>query len=483
MYRRSVLLASLSSLFTLCLLGVLEPGRVLAQRGQVDPGIELPRDESADNLTKKFNSKEFRDAWNALLEGKEKPEGKKNLEIIDTAAQWLVYRVTWRSYLEPTKSNAPTIVTVHRDFNNDLVKALKANNAQFLDVFAKHVMKHINEVFKNGRLRPRVNAAMLMERLCQTGRPEMVIEMVRILKSNQPDYIKLYALKGLRELLERQPPVPTDAQERAKRDAFYLPAVNELISYIQKRPDIPKDATPEEKDRISSVTVYLRREAIRALASARMPAVAVDIKTKKVEGPVAYALLKVLTGEGMNPAPSLSEKVEAAAGLALLRMDPDSSYKNDLALYLITQFIAQEFAPAYNEDWARTGTSERTPKTKKKKGEKEEENKEPTEGRRVRAELWKVHAARLKYGLMQMKDTTPDAKTKKNAEEVWKYVESNLFGPSNVLSVDLTTKLRKMDSGAIDTLRKMLDRLKPNQSMIFKGIDSLQLKLGGGEER
>jgi hypothetical protein len=478
MYRRFVWFGSVAALLALFLLAGVGIGRVCAQ-GRDDSGKnDLPEGEGAEGVKKKWKDKAVQTSWNALRQGKEKPDEKKDKEVIDTAAQWYVYRVTWSEYVGQTSPTAQnSIPNVHRDFDRILNELGKNKDTEkLLGLFSRQAMVHINEVLKNGRLRSRINAGVLMHRLAQAGRQELIPDVVAILKGQQPDYIKLYALKSLRELLERQPPVPTDPQDRKKWEGFYRPAIEELIAWVERSPAIPKDATEEEKKRINEVAQYLRREAIRALAQARVPAVSFDGNGKKVEGPVAYVLLKVLAGDGMSPAPSLSEKVEAAVGLCQVRADPGVPYRSDLALYLVGRFIAKEFARAYNDDQPRFASTD-LPDKKPKKGRKEEDTG-PSEPRQVRAEPWKIHQARLFNGLKEMENATANATAKNNIRKVTNQL-GTILAAAKFEASPKSWKL--MDSGAIDTLANLVNSLKPTDTVVFTGVKEFQVKLDSAE--
>jgi hypothetical protein len=465
MHRLVVRFGSIGVFCGLCLVAL---GGVTAQ----ETGVTLPKDTGVEDLKNKVDAKDFRTTFGDLVNAKEQPT-KKHDELIDTAAQWFVYRVTWDKGLLRTKMGQLTIRNVLDEFDRrmgDIIRTgEKADNNKFAAKFAARLMHHLKEVFKQGPIQSRIYAGVMMQRLAQTGRQELIPAMTEILSSKEPSYppyVQIYALKGLKELFERQ---PTGAAERKQRAGDYKAAVAALIELVETTPKMPKQADTAEQQRIRDVKRYFRREAIRALAQVRMPAMAVDGASKKVEGPVAHVLMRVLTGEDMNPSPWLSEKVEAAVGLCSMRPEPGSLYQSDLALFLVTQFIVKEFSPAYNKDFDRFQDIEVYPKPKPvPRGQRGPIKKE---SRIIRAEPWKIHRERLMHALTLLEAAVPDAAAKKKVNNVYKHVNI-LLGP--VLTVRLQIKQEE-----IDGLEKMVPTLKPASGVVYRGIDEYKIKVGG----
>src|SRR5262249_6182748 len=141
---------------------------------------------------------------------------------------------------------------------------------------------------------------------------------------------------------------------------------------------------------------YLRREAIKTLADAQNPAVAVNKKDNKVvmvEGVVVVPLLKILAGE-TDPPPSLTEKYEAAMGV--LGFKDLLDYQPDVGYYLAGQALT-DYVDAYRKDYAGFGGGKAT---------------------RPPALPWKYNADRLDKVVKDLAKGSPAAKELANALEV-----------------------------------------------------------------
>src|SRR5207249_725537 len=100
---------------------------------------------------------------------------------------------------------------------------------------------------------------------------------------------------------------------QAKRKESDLKRVNSLLNFLTRK--TPQNVTPDAER-------FLRRQAIRSLAQTEAPAVEID-KTNKINGPVAYGLLRALARnkEALNPPPTLNDRLEAAIGICMLRFN------------------------------------------------------------------------------------------------------------------------------------------------------------------
>src|SRR5262249_35198422 len=125
-------------------------------------------------------------------------------------------------------------------------------------------------------------------------------------------------------------------QAQSKRN---IARVKALVDFIDRKPN-DETATTEAHH-------YLRREALRTLALAGIPAVEFDIKAGKIEGLAVLGLLHGLApaGKGASKTPStplewiiLTERLEAAIGVCQLqfdsKVDPQSLYQHELGVYL-----------------------------------------------------------------------------------------------------------------------------------------------------
>src|ERR1051325_1936850 len=59
-----------------------------------DAKIMLPRG-GQEKLTNDFNSAKHREAWKVLVTAERTYSPERDKDVIDTSAQWFVYRLTW----------------------------------------------------------------------------------------------------------------------------------------------------------------------------------------------------------------------------------------------------------------------------------------------------------------------------------------------------------------------------------------------------
>jgi hypothetical protein len=472
--KRSVFDRFFAATVALVLAGGIPPAKVHAQVG--DPGEVLPADTGTAELQTAFKSKAINEAFNAFVAGSEQLNEKsaKDRKVVDIAAQWFAYRLTWEDYLSETKRTSEKYLpNVHVRLDGvlrSMTSATKSDNSKFRALFSRELAKRIKEVMEKGKLRSKVNAGVMLQRLAQTGEQGLVEDMVDVLESPKyRDIVKLYAIKGLKELLERQPSLPQAPAAREAHIARYGKAVKLLIPYIEKNPEIPKTASPSEKQRIEDVHRYFRREAIRALAQFRLPALSIDAANKKIDGPVAYWLLKVVANDGLAPTASLSEQVEAAYGLFLLRSER-TPFQSDLATYAAGRFFEKVMAVKYNADWQRAVRVTTTPK---KKGEKRDKTVRSTEPIPVREEPWTLHAARLDHAIGEQLSLTNGASKKKLTDMHGK--ATLIFTPMRVPFTAKNPPAKAVPAEDITQLGTLLDGIKPAQLSAYLGFDGFNI--------
>jgi hypothetical protein len=190
----------------------------------------------------------------------------------------------------------------------------------------------------------RVNGARILARLAEVGQEEVADLLAETVKDpKQLDGVKYYAMKGIKELLNHAgQPKATVFQGKVgkEREARCIAAVGEMINRkVVASDDLPR----EEKEGLRVV----QREAIRALAQNRRPAVT-DDKGAIVESP-ALALLRAARSDGVMPEPRTDARVDAAAGVARMSPKTFEAYQADYAAYQLGWFVA-EFAQATNNE-------------------------------------------------------------------------------------------------------------------------------------
>jgi hypothetical protein len=451
------------------------PATVKAQGA--DTGEVLPRDEGTDKLAKSWDAVKKGKTWDAFISGETQPNDKdaNDLKVIDLAAQWYAYRLTWDDYQSEIKPGSPkSLLYIQDELKrklNDIKKSgEKADNKKFAGLFARQLAKRLKEVMEKGNLRARVNGGVMFETLAKSGLPGLVPDMVEVLENAKyPEYVKLYAIKGLKDLLEQDPPVAATPATRKAFAGKYGKAVDLLSAYIEKSPEVPKNASPAEKKRIEDVHRYFRREAIRALAWVRLPALEINLQTKKIEGPVGYWLLKVVADD-VTPKASLSEKVEAAFGLFLMRVE-GSPFNYDLVLYSTGKFIAGELPEQFNTDLQRAGNV-----VVKRKPSKKDKGLRSPELTPVRAEPWAQHSERLRLALVEM-TASPNGDLQKKAGNVLSKANS-IFGP---IRVPFSKNAKAVGDSEMGQLRALVDKLKPADPSAYKGFDGFKIAEAGEE--
>ncbi len=242
----------------------------------------------------------------------------------------------------------------------------KPNTSSAIQIYSEKVIAHALEVLKTQRLIARLNAARVLAKLAELGPTGLAEALVPVLEDpGQSDAVKFFAARGLRELAAQQPPVIKPEVERQ--------AVETLASFVDRNLAITDATTDEER----TAFVYVRREAIRALAQFRNPGAA-------EKGHGAFTLLRVVAKDGFVPPPRIDERVEAAIGIARMRPSLDKEYNQDYAAAQLALFL---------DDFAQGQTRER---------------QQQPDPRAPLAFPWRVMAARLHDAVDQMRKEAGD---------------------------------------------------------------------------
>lgn len=315
-----------------------------------------------------------------LMRGERLPT-KADEKYLDVMAKYYIWRVT----AVKAKEDSKVMDRIQRDFKVDLVDSgttspLNKNNREFVYQFGKHLAVRFKDVFDLDFAANRqavVNASIMFAEAARFKQDEigkLATELIR--DKDKHELIKAYAAEALGEFLPAKTVTENDDWKDnkvvAKKDKD-LERIGILTSYIQRK--WPNDLDPD-------VIRFLRRKAIASLAQVGTPAVAAIKKVNKIEGPAAYGLLRVLSegDEGLTPAPSLSEKIEAAIGVCNLR-DPFSvNYDPSAGVYLVGRTLA-EFFSEYQKDFVNI---KRDPKDK---------------DRLPAMQPWKIQGERLRQAL------------------------------------------------------------------------------------
>lgn len=398
------------------------------------------------NPPKDFN-KEGRDEYKAL-QSMRKGETPPNKEILDRAAQWLLYRLTHIEYQDGSArsttgaSTSSTIDLVNQANSFILVpeggKPLSTAQQEYMKVFGKCLVARGREVLRDPMPIVRISALMILDRLAESGQEEAADAFLDVIK-NENDReglaVKLWAFRGLSELLNsaRGPNAIKIEKERETR------IVQALIAAIGKKWPVSENASTEEKEAIP----YVRREAIRALGLTRYPAIEIVGKDKKkiIESPTALVLLRILSKEGVDPPPSIGEEVEAAIGVLQLNPKLMPDYNTDFAVHSVGRFYV-EFA---NRCLTERGDNIREP--------------------------WKKNAARLIQAMNDLKTEMDSAQI----PVVMRQFVNNFVAQSTPMLDDLAGG-RSTNPTAFNG---WLDTNQAKSNTVYKGMAASTLKTGG----
>jgi hypothetical protein len=301
--------------------------------------------------------------------------------LLNRAAKWYVNRLTWKDFQNPPageiEKTMPALVKQARRVIPDASKGpLDADPQQYMEMFAKPLLTEVKAVLQNPEWIARVNAARLLASLGNTGMPIFGDALADVVKDpKQSDAVKLYALRGLGNLLRLMERDNLFVHKTLPERTRWTAAV---LAFINRKPTVAPTAPAAELDGLR----YVRREAIRALANTRVP---VD-ESGNVQ--TALVLVRLLRKDGYTPEPSLSEQIEAAIAIARLNPKLADSYQADYALNQVGHFLA-EFLAGYE--------NERAELTRKKDEEKEKDA-------RLLTQAWLVQAARMAEALDELKE-------------------------------------------------------------------------------
>ncbi len=273
-----------------------------------------------------------------LLKGKQAP-AEKDKKIFDLASRFYVYRVTWPFTVQRDRQ---AMEDVRKDFKREIDFAAQpeGDNRETLKQIAPLFAARFKEVFdlpaEANRL-ALLNAALMLPDLARLKQPVIADLLVSLLEDpKKHDSVKLYAAKALAEFFPATEFTFLNQKNKAaeaKRNVD-LRRVNALLAFVMRK----WDESQADKEAFR----YVRRVALRALAEARVPAVEVDEKMKKVSGPAVQAYLAVLKNDGLVPEANIAEKLEAAIGICQMKIDPTVEiYQPQEGIYRVGLFLVE----------------------------------------------------------------------------------------------------------------------------------------------
>jgi len=398
-----------------------------------------PKDLSAHDMSRLNHLKEGKETMTAEDKG-----------LLEQKARFQLYRLTQDKYWHKQPPENRSV----DDFVEDAFKLIPMPTAQkplsdgqqqYMEVFASAYLGPIDEALRNRTPIVRVNAARILARIAESiggsystsqaasGQAKIAEELLKVIKDkDQIDAVKFWALHGLEGLFTASyslsaVPVNERPNRRAmSREDLENQIIVALVDFVLRKPNLPPNPTPEEIEGFR----YVRRQAIRALAQTRFPAVM--SKKEFVGTPTALALSRVLVDDGISPTASLSEKLEAAIGICQLQTNLTDGYYPDYAAHAVGLFIV-ELGKAFNN--------------RPQVGPGQTDNY-----------TWKVFAARLLDALRAWKEANP------TNTESGKYIAA-LFDKFGTM---IRTVQRKQGNVEVNALQAWLQNPPPNKSL-FKG--------------
>ena len=282
----------------------------------------------ADKLDGKEETK-FRGLYEGKfsVKGGNAQEEEENKRVLDKAARYYANRLTHPQYQENTPKEKTMNLLVQETSQviriPDPKKPFTPEQAEFMTAFSKTLTGQLRKVIKNDKPITRVNAARILAMLTRAEQEEAADVLVEVLKDpNESDGVKLWAARGLKDLLAARQP----AKDRELR------TITALTDYLNKLCTAPTSKLPAEEEQGIR---YVRREVIRALAQARYPAIGPAGK----EVSPAWWLLRVARHNGVEPEPNVMEQVEAAIGVCQLQPKLTKDYNLEYAAYQVGEFV------------------------------------------------------------------------------------------------------------------------------------------------
>src|SRR5713101_7051279 len=250
---------------------------------------------------------------NQLREGKEAITASDKA-LLEQEARFQLHRLTQDKYWKRSPEGRTLDDYVEDTFKlmpmPTSQKPLTDPQQQYMEAFADAYLGPIDEALHNRAAIVKVNAARILARIAESiggsylqdkgtsgpgkgasGQSKIAEECLKVLKDkDQPDAVKIWALRGLGGLFTAAYSLSsTPVNERANRRVLANSDLEDqiivaLVEFVLRKPTLPPNPTPEEVEAFR----YVRREAIRALAQTRFPAVM--NKKEFVGTPTALAL-------------------------------------------------------------------------------------------------------------------------------------------------------------------------------------------------
>lgn len=297
-------------------------GRLAAQNSAHEVHGRLPEagEEREDQLKRHYSN--GRNAFGQLVGGKEVPTTPEQQTVIETAAKWFVYRVTWDETLRTGGAMEELVHEFEREALQPAYRWRDANE-DFRKQFCQQLIIQLKKVLNNDFRVNRVRGGMLLRHLGQLDEEPAAELMASVIEDKtQYDEVKLFAVQGLQDAFAQNVITSSRLQRRC------LKALLDFLAVECNKPEV--SSAPE----VAGAVRFIRRDILRALGQARLP-------RTKGEDPVspALALLRFLVQEQTAPPSSLDERILTIASLSRLSRRNSDDYQPDYAAYYVAQFI------------------------------------------------------------------------------------------------------------------------------------------------
>src|SRR5262249_8610219 len=205
------------------------------------------------------------------------------------------------------------------------------NSLKYMAEFIKALIPPIQKVLKNPVPIARINAALVLLKLSESGEEQLAQPLADILADkDQIAPVKLLAVEALGNVFKGDLSHAPANREIIDKDVRNL-CIQSVVDYMTRDPQFTPETTPQEIDAYH----YMRRKAIQALAESRHPVV---MERNRPKARTAYDLFRIaLNDSSVKPAPRLVERVAATVALCQLQPKLEGSYQVDYALYLLGQ--------------------------------------------------------------------------------------------------------------------------------------------------
>jgi hypothetical protein len=289
--------------------------------------------EGWNKLEEKYNAGPRNLAQGFLKGARVDPNDKNHLEAIDLLAKVHTYGVYLNKLETQPNAIAKDFDVLANAIDRDILKARNPQAMQtFAEIFRDKVREHALEVIQFDKAKPihKLHNARVLAEVAKLGQAELADTLISVLKdSKQTDAVHYCMLKGMSTLI---PLLQQHPQQQAK-------CAVALVEFLEQKKELHKNATPEEIDGFR----YFRREAVRALAKIRTPAI--DDKVRP-----ALVLARFAGNDAsIQPPPRIDERIEAAIGLARMQAPKDKQYQADYAAGQIAKCLGALVQTAESE--------------------------------------------------------------------------------------------------------------------------------------